>query len=159
MSDVPEGRMRLIDEIASIGGAQHGREELARRSGGKSPSVMVLEDDVELLSILSRSLMAAGYSVTASQLAEHAMIILETATQMDLIIVDVVLPGMDGVAFLAQAKERRPGLPFIVMTGSDNADRLKRLPGGIAVLLKPFRRQQLLELVGATLASAQTANP
>jgi CheY-like chemotaxis protein len=51
---------------------------------------------------------------------------------------------MDGVELLAQADQRRPGLPGIVITGFADAARLRDLPPGTEVLSKPFRRMELV---------------
>ena len=109
-------------------------------------SVLVLEDNVELLASLSRSLMAAGYVVTASQNAEHAMSLIRySGCQIDVALIDVVLPGIDGIRFIEEAREAYPDLPVVIMTG--DVSRLNDLSAKIPVLLKPFRTQQMLDLV------------
>ena len=109
-------------------------------------SVLVLEDNVELLAALSRSLMAAGYVVTASQNAEHAMSLIRySGCQIDFALIDVVLPGIDGLQFIEEARAAHPDLPVLIMTG--DANRLNNISSTVPILFKPFRTQQMLDLV------------
>ena len=106
----------------------------------------MLEDNVELLAALSRSLMAAGYVVTASQNAEHAMSLIRySGCRIDVALIDVVLPGINGVRFIEEVRAAHLDLPVLIMTG--DANRLKNITPTIPILLKPFRTQQMLDLV------------
>lgn len=117
----------------------------------RRPSIVLLDDDVEILTIFTRMLMTAGYFVTTSQIAEHALAVLSSDQPVDMVISDLVLPGMDGMRFCNQAARLREGMSFIVMTGSDRKINLCDFPPGTHAIYKPFRRRDVLELIGSKL--------
>ena len=70
-----------------------------------------------MLDILSEEMVAVGYSVVSATSGEAALELLSAGEQVDLLISDLSMPGMDGVTLIREAQQRRPGLPAILLTG------------------------------------------
>jgi CheY-like chemotaxis protein/transcriptional regulator with XRE-family HTH domain len=108
-------------------------------------TILMVDDDPDVLRMLSASLTAAGFVVRTARSGDEALAVLSANGRVDAMVTDYAMVGMDGVELLAQADQIRPGLPGIVITGFADATRLRDLPQGVEVLSKPFRR---IELVG-----------
>jgi CheY-like chemotaxis protein/DNA-binding XRE family transcriptional regulator len=108
-------------------------------------TILMVDDDADVLRMLSASMSAAGFMVRLARSGDEALVVLASNVRIDAIVTDYAMVGMDGVELLAQAEQVRPGLPGIVITGFADAARLRDLPDGVEVLSKPFRR---IELVG-----------
>lgn len=97
--------------------------------------MLLLEDEPLLLRLFGRLLRAAGFGVLATVHPQEALRLLALpSVQVDLMVVDVVLPGMSGPEFVARAN--RCGVPVVYVTGHD-AQRAG-LPEGAHMLQKPF---------------------
>ncbi len=116
------------------------------RPAGKR--ILVVDDDPSLLRLLSLRLESAGYEVEAVESAEKALACL-ASFQPYLIITDLRMGGMDGMALFETVHSRYPALPVIILTahGSipDAVAATKR--GVFGFLTKPFDTQQLMEQV------------
>ena len=105
--------------------------------------ILLVEDDPDLLSLLTEVLEDEGYRVSAASRRQEARAALRKGN-IDLLIADSVLRGGNGDD-VAKAAGRR-GLPIIMMSGEP--DRIARLSGGpLPFLPKPFRAAALLQLV------------
>ncbi len=115
--------------------------------------VLIVDDDADMLRLLSLRLEAAGYLVTAEPSAEAGLARLDVL-RPQLVVSDVRLPGMDGLAFFDVIQDRYPGLPVILLTahGSipDAVDATLR--GVFSYLTKPFEGRALLAAVSRALA-------
>jgi DNA-binding response OmpR family regulator len=78
--------------------------------------LLVVEDEEPVCKTLRRYLAAHEYQVTSASSAEEALEQLDYL-QIDLVVTDILLPGMDGLAFLKSVKENHPNLPVIIVTG------------------------------------------
>ena len=87
--------------------------------------------------------------------AEEALARLAANPDLDAVLSDVVMPGSDGVALAALIRERRPGLPILLMTGHANPTRLV----GEAVIDKPFTPQALAAALAERMASRPSVTP
>jgi CheY-like chemotaxis protein len=108
--------------------------------------ILVVEDDEDLRSYLTEALRSLGYSVVASADAHGALaIISRNSTRIDLMLTDVVMPGMNGRELGRRAQEIRPGLRVLYMSGySRNAVvHQGRLDDGIELLQKPITQTHL----------------
>jgi len=114
-------------------------------------TILIVEDDNGAREALGVILGAAGYSVLSAENGKHALESV-TATQNapTLILLDLVMPVMDGLAFLARIPEyaQLASVPVIVMSGDSQARQLSQFHGNVmAVLAKPLNLSSMMELV------------
>jgi CheY-like chemotaxis protein len=124
-------------------------------------SILVVEDNENARRLLETILRSAGYEVTLAPDAEEGLRILEGDAPVDLILLDLFLPGADGMQFLRQRAEMEPDRqpPVIVVSATEDMDTLRpqlRELGAKMALRKPFDVQELLSGVSqhATKRSA-----
>ena len=109
--------------------------------------ILVVEDESGVRRVIQRILLSHGYDVVCAATCEEA---LERVEGVDLVLTDVVLPGVSGSALVNRLREARPDLPIVFMSGyKDPADAL---PPHSAFLAKPFSREALLGKVAQALA-------
>ena len=115
--------------------------------------ILVAEDDLSVRSFVQRALATRGHEVTAVEDGTQA---LEKLAEADyqLLVTDIVMPGLDGIALALRAGRDYPDLPILMMTGySAERQRAHNLDQLIArVILKPFTLQQICDAVDETLA-------
>ena len=121
--------------------------------------ILVIDDDERIRTLLKRYLARSGFYVTAARDAAHARRLLE-GLEFDLLVVDVMMPGEDGISF---ARAIRPALraPTLLLTARGEAeDRIAGLEAGADdYLAKPFEPRELLLRIGAILRRTQPAGP
>lgn len=115
--------------------------------------VLLVDDDADLLKLLSMRLTAAGYRITAVGSAEEALAQL-AVTRPQLVVSDVKLPGRDGLALFDEVRARYPGLPVILLTAHGTIpDAVEATARGVfTYLTKPFDGLALLEKIAQALA-------
>ena len=118
-----------------------------------APAVLLVEDDDAVRDVIARYLRAHGFTVVAAASAEEALD-LEPAPTIDIVVTDVVLPGLDGFAMAAEIVRRTPHVRVRFISG--HFDASMAIAAGLSpettVLRKPFPLTALLELLGSTLA-------
>jgi PleD family two-component response regulator len=121
--------------------------------------VLVVEDSPVNRKLLQRVLGRAGYTVIPAENAEHALHILRD-TVPDIVLLDVVLPGMDGLALCRQLKEddRLSDIPVLFITAKTTTQDivLGFEAGGVDYVPKPFNRLELLARVRTHIRLHQT---
>ena len=117
-----------------------------------SRTICVVEDDAAIRRGLVDSLRFAGYRVLECPDGNSARRTL-TNPDIDLVLLDVVLPGMDGLEFLPELRGDRPRLPIILVTARGaEEDRVRGLRSGADdYVVKPFSSTELLARVDAVL--------
>ena len=106
--------------------------------------ILVIEDDPRIVRFLERGLAASGHPVqSVSDGLQGALAALDAS--VELVILDLALPGLDGLDVLARIRADRPKLPVIVLTARDSLDsKVKALEGGADdYMLKPFAFEEL----------------
>jgi len=113
-------------------------------------NILVVDDDLELCTMLSRFLEMHGFTVYSASDALQALDVLER-NQVSMVITDYVMPHMDGIQFteMLKADPRFQSVPVLLMTGSEDGSVTDRgLRKGVALTLrKPLDMGQLLTLV------------
>ncbi len=123
---------------------------------GAGEIVLLVEDHAQLRASMARSLESAGYRVLPASGGADALAMLERhGGPIDLLLTDVVMPGMGGHALALAVRERQPGLRVLFVSGyTENSVIRQGVPGaGIQFLPKPFTLAQLTTKVGEVLAS------
>jgi two-component system response regulator GlrR len=123
-----------------------------------SAHVLLVDDDADLLRLLSMRLSAAGYRVTAVDSAEAALA--QVARERpQLIVSDVKLPGQDGLALFDAIRAKHPSLPVILLTAHGTIpDAVEATSRGVyTYLTKPFDGKALLDTIGQALSLSAPA--
>lgn len=113
---------------------------------------LVVEDEPSLRKLMERILADHGYHVIAAAGAEEALAS-PRCLDADLLVTDVVMPGIQGPQLAEILREERPGLPVLFVSGY--TDQAAELPGYGQVLDKPFTARELLGAVAQALAARE----
>jgi DNA-binding response OmpR family regulator len=121
--------------------------------------ILVVEDEPAIADFLQRGLTAEGYSVTTAADGNDAGR-LATSGDVDLLILDLMLPGRDGTEILADVRASRPHLPVIVLTARTEVDsKVATLDlGATDYVTKPFSFEELAARVRAHLRDRDEAS-
>ena len=122
-------------------------------------SVLVVDDEVNLCRILGAKLAKSGYDVVAVHDGLQAVQKVRES-DFDVVLLDLILPKMDGLTALAKIRSLRTALPVIVMTACENPEALEQAKGhGVSAYVnKPFDLDTLVSLVRDT-TECKTACP
>jgi len=111
-------------------------------------SILLVDDEVEFVSTLAERLGLRGYKTTTVHNGEDALVHL-SAHPADIVLLDVMLPGMHGIEVLRRIRALFPQMPVILLTGQagarDGIEGMKQ--GAKGYLSKPVDLSELLELV------------
>ena len=119
--------------------------------------MLLVDDDTIVREVLALSLEDAGYRVLPADSGTAALTWLDAGEPVDIIVSDLTMPGMDGLALIRIAQERRPGLPAVLLTGYAGDGATLAVGGAISgtfsLLRKPVSGPQLVDRINALLAS------
>jgi two-component system response regulator GlrR len=115
--------------------------------------LLVVDDDADLLRLLSMRLHAAGYQVATATSAEAALSQLEVE-RPQVVLSDVRLPGRDGLALFDEIRRRHPALPVILLTAHGTIpDAVEATARGVfGYLTKPYDARELLDKIAQAVA-------
>ena len=121
--------------------------------------ILVVEDDNELNQLFCRTLNRNGYVALGAFDAAQALVMLEKEA-VDLIISDVMMPGMDGFEFVKQLRDAKMTLPIMMITAkSDIKDKQSGFSSGADdYMVKPVDLQEMLLRVQALLRRAKSVS-
>jgi two-component system, OmpR family, response regulator len=122
--------------------------------------VLVVEDDVKLVRALHRGLRRDGYEVDVAHTGEDALSAL-TAREYDAVVLDLMLPGVDGFEVCREIRRGERWLPVLMLTArADVADRIRGLDAGADdYLVKPFDFGELLARLRALTRRGPAERP
>jgi len=119
----------------------------------RSPAlILVVEDEGDSRDALARILIDMGYSVSSAASGAEALKYLGSNDPCDAVITDVVMPGMSGVEFARRARNARPGLPVVLLSGKPDGIE-SAVASGAVPLLKPVTTERLSQVLGDAFAS------
>src|SRR5216110_1400008 len=115
--------------------------------------ILVVDDEEPIREIISSMLNAAGYKTRQAASGMEALAILNATGEFELVLSDLMMAELDGIALLERAKEKYPDMPVIMVTAvHDISVALAAIRNGAYdYLLKPFEREQLLAAVRRAL--------
>jgi len=121
-------------------------------------TILLIDDEPELLSILDELLSSFGYKVIAKLDAESALPVIKDGTTVDLVITDLKMPGMSGPEFIAVLKQIAPAMPVIMLTahGSVESYIQSRSDGVFEYINKPVQSKELRRIVKAAFYWSET---
>jgi CheY-like chemotaxis protein len=123
---------------------------------GAGQSILVVEDDPQVRMLVTVVLEDLGYTVEVVGDADGALPVLASTRRLDLLVTDVGLPGMNGRQLAEIARQTRPELPVLFMTGyAEKAqERSAFLEPGMSMIAKPFPLEAFSDAVRSALADA-----
>lgn len=121
--------------------------------------LLIVDDDERIRGLLQKFLIRHGFWVTAARDAEHARRIL-AGLEFDLIVMDVMMPGEDGISLTRSLRGENIGTPILLLTAKgETEDRIAGLEAGADdYLTKPFEPKELLLRINAILRRVPTDN-
>jgi len=121
--------------------------------------LLIVDDESAQVTALSRTLAAAGYATTAAGSGPEALCALRTAAAdraaaFDVLVTDLMMPDMDGIALLRAAQDIDPDLVGLVMTGHGTVDTAVAAmkSGALDYILKPFDLKTIIPVLSRALA-------
>lgn len=117
--------------------------------------ILVVDDEPMVLRVCRRILDHDGYEVRTTENPQEALELLSDDHRIDLLICDVTMPEMTGGELVERAREARPGLGFLIISGHSDNERVRALvdDGHARFLDKPFMADDLLRMVAEILAA------
>jgi CheY-like chemotaxis protein len=139
-----EARPVTLEEVAPV-----------ETSPGKE-AVLLVEDEDAVRKLVKRMLEKGGYTVLEARSGAEALSICESRqNQIDLLITDIVMPGMSGPALAEKAHEKCSGMKVLYVSGyTDEGARGAAIPRGSEFLAKPFSAAKVLHTVRRVLEKA-----
>ena len=121
------------------------RKKLLVQGGSILLHLLVIDDDEKITALLRRSLEFEGYRVTTAADGEKGLA-LAAQTKPDLVILDLMLPSLDGYQVCQRLRDTYPKIPVLMLTAKDDVkDKVKGLTlGADDYLVKPFALEELL---------------
>jgi CheY-like chemotaxis protein len=116
-------------------------------------TILLIDDEESVRTVFQMGLAQVGYRVLTAENGRHGLRLLEHQ-EVDLIVVDIFMPEMDGLELIPLLRKTRPACKIIAISGRsgqmDHLDTAKYL-GAHATLKKPFSLQELLDAVASQL--------
>ncbi|WP_242601456.1 hybrid sensor histidine kinase/response regulator [Pseudaestuariivita atlantica] len=126
------------------------KEDVTKQVRHGDGVVLLVEDEAPVRAFASRALRLRGYTVVEAESAEDALKTLEDdGLEVDLFVTDVVMPGLDGPTWVRKAREKRPGVGVVFVSGyaeESLSQSQARIPNSV-FLPKPFSLNELTETV------------
>ena len=139
----------LLPKLADQGSESEKAAGEARRNG----SVLITEDDPDVLTVAVETLRALGYEVYSAANASEAMTILRRDTPIDVLFTDIVMPnGMDGLELARKAKQLRPGIRVLLASGYSRPGY--EIEADAKFIPKPYQMPELARQLEAMIASS-----
>ncbi|HTA41420.1 MAG TPA: response regulator [Bryobacteraceae bacterium] len=115
--------------------------------------ILVVDDEPEVRKLVTAMLARNGYRVLSADSGENALRLFKNNTDTDLLLTDVVAPGMSGPMIADQVAALKPDIRVLFMSGYDSTQVVQRyvVEKGYSLLVKPFTMEQLENTVRSVL--------
>ena len=132
---------------------------MERRVTERRTGVLLVEDDQNIVDLVRSNLMARGHEVTVSMDGSDAVALLE-AVEPEMVILDLMLPGIDGFELCKQMRERSAVGIVVLSARRAETDKVRALNlGADDYMTKPFGIDELLARINATLRRSRPGPP
>jgi CheY-like chemotaxis protein len=139
-------------DLAAPPGADASRPMEGRLGSGGT--VLVVEDESNVRALVAEALREQGYEVLEAADGPSGLRLLLSGKRVDVLVTDVGLPGLNGRQLADAARERRPGLPVLFITGYAGHALEGQLAPGMQVIGKPFALDALTTKIRAMLETS-----
>jgi CheY-like chemotaxis protein len=121
---------------------------------GGNETILLVEDDPHVRSTVAKLLAGLGYAVEQAETGDEALALSVARSQpFDLVLTDLVMPGIDGVAMAARITELHPGARFLFSSGYAEHEVFSSMAPDAHFLPKPFTGEQLARAVREALTT------
>ncbi len=117
------------------------------------PTVLVVEDEEKVQQVIKRFLMLQGYSALLCGHPHDALTILNNNTAIDIVILDIGLPDMDGIELLKKIKENHREIEVVMLTGYNDRTKIRQSFKAFAFdyIIKPFQKEAFATILSKAL--------
>jgi CheY-like chemotaxis protein len=150
-----ESRVQWRVLPAAEGAILHLRFSTDAPAAGPAKRILVVDDEEGIRTLVRKVLERQGYQVSEAESGDAALLLLEReGAPYDLLISDMMMPGIDGRTLATRVSQMRPGIRILFISGytEDAEVQSGRLPAGTAFLPKPFPHSALVDAVTRLLA-------
>jgi two-component system, cell cycle sensor histidine kinase and response regulator CckA len=123
---------------------------------GAGQTLLIVDDEEMLVELVRRMVVRQGYNALIATSADEALNLYEQdKSKIDLVITDLIMPGMDGRALAEELMRRDPAIRILVSTGfSADSDITSLVESGVkGVVMKPYQSEQLFEKIREAMAT------
>ena len=118
--------------------------------------ILVIDDEAVIRELMMEILISGGHDVEGAETAERALELLDEHDEFDLVVSDVIMPGLSGLELLEMLRARRASLPVVLVTGAGTYNTLSQAltRGAAGLLTKPFSHNDLRTVTADALDRA-----
>jgi two-component system cell cycle sensor histidine kinase/response regulator CckA len=151
---------RLVQPSAKVETSEFESGQVLEPETAPGRNILVIDDEEAVLDVVRRFLEIAGHKVTCASSGHAGLELLSAAVNVDLVILDLMMPREDAVTTFQRLKQRRPSMPILLCTGMPLGQPTPQLlaAGAMGVLRKPFRMNELWYAVNQALSGKTLAN-
>jgi DNA-binding NtrC family response regulator len=121
--------------------------------------ILVVDDEESICTVLARTLAPLGYPVDVALDADSALEVMNER-RVDVALIDIRMPGRDGVWLIERLQKAYPATAIIIVTGIQDLDpRLTLRPGVVSYLTKPFEGEKVRDAVKEAIAQVRSLSP
>ena len=146
----------ILPKIAAIDAAAANDEGPPSPPSLAAGTVLLVDDDPDVLSSTAQLLEALGYGVIAAASAEEAMSIVLGGRPFDVLVTDFAMPKMNGADLIRDAQQHRRKITAIMVSGYSDFEAMREQLPGVTVLRKPVELSQLLQAVETAIHAHRT---
>ncbi|HEY8548833.1 MAG TPA: response regulator [Vicinamibacterales bacterium] len=117
----------------------------------RQPTILVIDDEAAVRNVTQSLLERAGYRVLTATGGAEGLAVIEEMPEVDLVLLDLTMPGMNGREVLTRLSGLKPAVPVVLSSGYCTPETLPEGPNVAGFLPKPFRVEELLDAVGSVL--------
>ena len=117
--------------------------------------VLLVDDEVEFVSTLSERLNLRSFDAQTATSGEEALMKIDQSPP-DLVLLDMLMPGMNGIEVLKRIKRDHPGVKVILLTGRGSWDGIQGIrEGAYDCLMKPIQIEELMQIMANAMESTE----